>query len=82
MHQNPQGLGTQIKKWKIAKILAEQKPISKQALLALFILAWFLQIKWKEAHLYSMYVIQKIHSFSKQRANIQHDIKRSKYFMV
>ena len=37
---NPQDLGTQMKKkWKIAKILAKQIPISKQALLALFILA-------------------------------------------
>ena len=39
MRQTPQGLGTQIKKRKIAKILAKQIPISKQALLALFILA-------------------------------------------
>ena len=70
------------KKWKIARILSKQIPISKQALLALFILAWFLQIKWKETHFYNMYVIQKIHSFSKQRANIQRDIKRSKFFMV
>ena len=70
------------KKWKIANILAKQIPISKQALLALFILAWFRQIKWKEAHLYNMYVSQKIHSFSEQRANIQRDIKRLKFFMV
>ena len=40
MRQTPQGLGTQIKKkWKIARILSKQIPISKQALLALFILA-------------------------------------------
>ena len=39
MRQTPQGLGTQIKEWKIAKILAKQIPISKQALLGLFILA-------------------------------------------
>ena len=83
MRQTPQGLRTEIKKkWKIANILAKQIPISKQALLALFILAWFLQIKLQEAHPYNMYASQKIHSFSKQRANIQRDIKRSKYFMV
>ena len=39
MHQTPQGLGTKIEKWKIANILAKQIPISKQALLALFVLA-------------------------------------------